>query len=309
MRHKEGYSAPTFRPGTPDDTPAVYDVFVQALADLERRTGTSGSDNVWTDPAFVAGWWERRRGLFDHLAGTAEGFWVAERDGQIIGYARATLHDGVRELTEFFVLPGHQSGGVGRELLARAFPYSDERHRVIIASSDVRALARYLKAGVYPRFPIYFLSRMPQPVDVPTDLTVEAVEAVPETLAALRTIDQAILGFTRDVDHTFLLHDRRAEFYRRGEQVVGYGYFGNGTGPLALLEAADFPAVLARLETEAAARNEREFGLNVPLINRAAVDYLLGRGFRLEDFTVFFMSDEAFGAFEHYIVSSPPFFL
>ena len=301
---------PTFRPGTPNDTPAVYDVFVQALADLDRRKGTPDGDNVWTDPAWVAAWWKRRKRMFDHLASTAEGFWVAEQDGRTIGYARATCHDGVRELTEFFVLPGYQSGGVGRELLARAFPRGGARRRVIIASSDVRALVRYLKAGVSPRFPIYSFSGTPRPVNVDTDLTVESASAAPETLTALRAIDQAILGFTRDADHAFLLRDRRAEFYRRGDRVVGYCYVGHGTGPIALLDASDFPAVLARAETEASQRNEAEFALDIPLINRAAVDHLLGRGFRLDGtFPMFFMSDEAFGAFERYIVTSPPFFL
>ena len=107
-----------------------------------------------------------------------------------------------------------------------------------------------------------------------------------------------------------MLGDRRGELYHRGDQVVGYGYVGHSTGPIALLDPTDFPAVLARAETAAAARNEGEFGLNVPLVNRAAVDHLLERGFRLDaTFHTFFMSDEAFGAFEHYIITDPPFFL
>jgi hypothetical protein len=49
--------------------------------------------------------------------------------------------------------------------------------------------------------------------------------------------------------------------------------------------------------------------MQLPLVNRHAVDYLLGRGFQLEDFTVFFMSDEPFGRFENYVFTSPPFFM
>ena len=299
----------TFRPGIPDDSRAVYDVFTQTTADLERRMGTPDSENFWTDQAFISDYWERRQSLFDHLTRTAEHFWVAENYGQIIGYARSTLHDGVRELIEFFVLPGHQARGVGRELLARSFPASGARRRAIIATTDMRALARYLKSGVYPRFPIYYIYRKPQPVEIDTDLIFSSVTAAPETLAALRVIDNAILGFERDADHEFLLNDRQPYLYYRGDRVVGYGYFGKGTGPIALLDESDFPAVLARGESEAAARNEENFGMQVPLINRAAVDYLLGRGFQLEAFTVFFMSDEPFGKFENYILTSPPFFM
>lgn len=299
----------TFRPATPDDARAVYDVFTQTTADIERRMGSIEREQMWLDPAFLARYWENRQPLFAHLTRTADQFWVAELNGRIIGYARATIHDGVRELLEYFVHPDHQSSGVGRELLARTFPAEGARCRAIIATTDIRAFARYLKSGVYPRFPIYYISRKPERVEVETDLRFVPATATPETLAALRTIDYEILGFERDADHEFLLGDRQGYLCYRGDQLVGYSYFGNGTGPIAMLDEADFPAVLARGETEAAERNEDEFGMNVPMINRAAVDYLLGRGFQLEDFTVLFMTDVPFGKFDQYIISSPAFFM
>jgi GNAT superfamily N-acetyltransferase len=299
----------TFRPGEVADGPAVYDVFVQATADLNQRVGLPEADNFWLDPAFVASYWQRRQSLFDHLARTADQFWVAEQDGQIIGFARSSVRDGVRELLEFFVRPGFQGQGIGGELLSRAFPAGGARRRAIIATREMRALARYMKAGVYPRFPNYYIYRKPERVEVATDLEFAPASDTPETLAALRAVDQALLGFTRDVDHHFLLQDRQALLFRRGGEVVGYGYFGKGAGPIALLDAADFPAVLARAESDAAARGDDEFGMQLPLVNRHAVDYLLSRGFQLEDFTVFFMSDEPFGRFENYVISSPPFFM
>jgi GNAT superfamily N-acetyltransferase len=299
----------TFRPGEVADGPAVYDVFVQATADLNQRVGLPDADNYWVDPAFVASYWQRRQSLFEHLARTADQFWVAVQDGQLIGFARSSLRDGVRELLEFFVRPGYQGQGFGGELLRRAFPARNAQRRAIIATRDVRALARYMKSGVYPRFPIYYMYRKPEPVAMTTDLEFAPASDTPEMLAAIRAIDQAILGFTRDVDHQFLLQDRQAILFHRADEVVGYGYFGKGTGPIALLDAADFPAVLARAESEAAARGDDEFGLQLPLVNRHAVDYLLGRGFHLVDFTVFFMSDEPFGRFENYIFTSPPFFM
>jgi len=299
----------TFRSGTLDDVRAAYDVFVLTTADLERRTGLAESEVVWSDSAFVESYWVRRKPLFEHLTRTAEHFWVAESEGRLVGYTRATLRDGVRELTDFFVLPAYQAKGVGGELLARAFPVGGARRRTVIASTDIRALARYLKAGVYPRFPLYHLLGKPQPLEIPSDLTFTSVTTLPETLAAIREIDMAILGYARDVDHEFLLRDRRPNLYSRGEHVVGYGYSGKGTGPIALLSESDFPAVLARAETEAAARHDEEFGMTLPLINRVAVDHLLGRGFKLEDYPVFFMNDEGLGTFTNYVFTSPPFFI
>lgn len=299
----------TFRPGEVADGPAVYDVFVQTTIDLEQRMGLSDADIMWLDSAFVASYWQRRQSLFDHLARTADQFWVAEQDGQIIGFARSSVRDGVRELLEFFVRPGFQGQGIGGELLRRAFPAGGARRRAIIATREMRALARYMKAGVYPRFPTYYIFRKPETVPFTTDLEFTPAGLTPETLAAIRAVDQAILGFTRDVDHQFLLQDRQAMLFRRAGQLAGYGYFGKGTGPIALLDAADFPAVLAWAESEAVARGDDEFGMQLPLVNRHAVDYLLARGFHLEDFTVFFMSDEPFGRFENYVFTSPPFFM
>ena len=156
----------TFRPGEVADGPAVYDVFVQATADLNQRVGLPEADNFWLDPAFVASYWQRRQSLFEHLARTADQFWVAEVDGQIVGFARSSERDGVRELLEFFVRPGFQGQGIGGELLSRAFPAGDVRRRAIIATREMRALARYMKAGVYPRFANYYTYRKPEPVEV-----------------------------------------------------------------------------------------------------------------------------------------------
>jgi hypothetical protein len=133
----------------------------------------------------------------------------------------------------------------------------------------------------------------------------------PETLAMIKEIDQAVLGFERDADHQFLLEqpDRHLYLIYRGDDVVGYAHLGRSTGPIALLDPVDFPAVLARAETEAAERGDADFGMSLPLINKSAVDHLVGRGFQLEPFTVLFMSDQPFGQFESYIISSPDFFL
>ena len=70
-----------------------------------------------------------------------------------------------------------------------------------------------------------------------------------------------------------------------------------------MLDAADFPAVLALAEPAAADRGEA-FSVAVPLINRNAVDYLMGRRCQIGPFGVQFMSDEPFGRFENYLATS-----
>jgi hypothetical protein len=298
----------TFRRGDLADSYAIFELFEETLADLVRSLGDTRPTS-WSDPEALARMWEDRRSLYAHLAHTAEHFWLAERDGELIGFARSIQRDGHRELTEFFVRPGEQSGGLGGELLARVFPGDGATHRTIIASTDIRAQALYLKTGVYPRFPIYYFWRTPEAVTVAADLTFEPLVASPENSALLGELDQAIIGYRREVDHAWLLNDRQGYFYFRGIQPVGYGYVGQRNGPFALLNARDFPAVLAHAESQAAAHGRDHFGLEVPMVNKVAVDYLLGRGYRLDSFFAQFMSDAPFGQLENYIVTSPPFFL
>ncbi len=82
----------------------------------------------------------------------------------------------MQELTEFFVSPHQQSAGVGRELLLRAFPKSVARYRTIIATLDERALYRYIKLGMYGRFPLKYFYRKAEKVAVETDLKVEPMQ-------------------------------------------------------------------------------------------------------------------------------------
>jgi len=96
---------------------------------------------------------------------------------------------------------------------------------------------------------------------------------------------------------------------QRGTEVVGYAYLGPPHGPIALLEATDYPAILAYLENTAAGDGREYIGFEVPLCNRTAVDYLLSRGYQIESFFALFMSSQPPGNLDHYILTSPPFFL
>ena len=297
----------TLRPGRMDDSYALFVIFEQTLADLIRRFGSTEATSL-SNPEALAKMWDQRRPLFEHLAENAAQFWIAERGGQPIGFARSIVEDGLQQLTELFVLPEGQSSGLGRELIGRAFPVDGTRSRSIISTPDFRAQALYLKAGVYPRFLIYYFGRDPESVRVETDLEIVPIRSSSENLATLATIDRQVLDHSRDTTHRWLLSDRQGYLYLRDGQAVGYGYTGVTNGPFALLDDADFPTVLAHAENDAAAHG-REFGVEVPMVNQAAVQYLLSRHFWIDSFMTVLMSDRAFGNFENYILTSPPFFL
>jgi GNAT superfamily N-acetyltransferase len=296
----------TYRKATAEDSYSAFQVFSKSILDLGERT------NVMTitggnDPEVLNSLWQKRRFLFDFLAEAAAQFWVAEKDGEIIGYARSIEHDGLTDLTEFFVLPGQQSGGLGRELLARAFLQTDSRYRVIMATLDERALSRYLKAGVYGRFPIKYFYRKAEKVDVESDLRVKPME-LDHDLQDLNRIDKVIVGHSRGEIHRWIATTRNGFVYTRKGHVVGYGYVGGGNGPFALLDENDYAAALAHAESLMAEKGA-EFGAETPLINKGAIRYFLDRKYQIDSFTVLFMSNVPFGRFENYLCFSPIFFM
>lgn len=296
----------TYREGRIEDSFAVFQVFTKSIMDLSQRMNTmaiTGGHN----PEVLKSLWERRKSMFEFLARECAHFWVAERDGEIVAYARSIEHGGLLELTEFFVSPDQQSAGVGRELLSRAFPFGNEHLRMIAATLDERALYRYMSAGVYARFPIKYFYRQAEKVEIATDLKIEPMQQEIH-LEAMNSIDQQILGHRREPVHRWLVTDRQGVLYKRGEKIVGYGYVGGNAGPFALLDENDFPAILAHAESVAAELGE-EFGLETPMINSAAIRYFLDRRYKIDPFTVLFMSNEPFGKLENYLCFTPVFFL
>ncbi|MBK8904892.1 MAG: GNAT family N-acetyltransferase [Anaerolineaceae bacterium] len=298
----------TYEQGKISDNYEAYTLFEETLADLVGRLGFAGATS-WGDEQKLEKLWHIRRPLYEHLTHTAEHFWLAKINEEVVGFARSTLRDGVRELTELFVKPGTQSSGLGRQLIERAFPEAGAEHRIIIATSDFRAQALYLKSGVFPRFPIYFFGRQSEQVSVASDLAFVPLENTEETMATLADIDKNVIGFRRDADHAWFLANREGVLYVRDGRPAGYGYLGHNNGPFALLDAADFPAVLAHAESAAHAAGRNEFGVEVPMVNETAVTYLLSRNFKMDVFMAMFMSDRPLGNFDRYIVTSPPFFV
>ncbi len=194
--------------------------------------------------------------------------------------------------------------------LKSAFPSDGVNNRVIIASPDVRAVTRYLKSGVKIRFTIYDWGRKPEIVPFETDLAIEPFSASPENLTILNAIDRTILGYTREVDHIWLSQNRHGHFYRRSGKVVGYSYVSNRAGPIAMLHNNDFHTALAHVESEMTKYVDDvfdEFFVTIPMINTAAVEYVLKRGCHATPFMEHFMSDKPLGQYENYIFMDPPF--
>jgi GNAT superfamily N-acetyltransferase len=257
--------------------------------------------------------------VLSHFATRAAEWWVAEdagegSDGSLVGYARSIERGGLLELSEFFVRPGRQSAGLGRQLLERAFPPGRGEVRAIIALTDVRALAHYYKAGTVARFPIAELTGTPSGSaaiavgGAPSAGSLEVISAGLELVGEFAAIEEAVVGYPRTDEYSFLFEQRTALLFRRGGRAVGFAFVGvDGVGPIAALEPDDQVPILLEVEAWAAAHGLSSLGFELPMINEVAMRHLLGRGFKIEPPLVIFMSDKPFGQFDRFIMFSPPF--
>ena len=300
---------PRFRPATADDSEACFRVFRESVSDLAARHGMT-----WDEPADEL--WMRLRALYELLGEIAAEWWVAEdaAGNELIGYARSIERGadrGIFELSEFFVRPGRQSSGVGRELLHRAFPVGRGDVRVIIATGDVRAIARYHRADTSIQFPILGLTGTPS-VDALGDMALEPRRV--EDRAALEVVaelERALLERDRGQHELRWLVGRREGYvYTSNGRPVASAFVGmDGAGPIAARDPAHLPEILRHVEARAAALGRAELGFDVPAPNVVAIRHLLERGFRLDPFVTYLMANRPFGRFDRYVGFTPPFVL
>jgi len=294
-----------FRRGVPSDTRACHELLHEAVTDYERQHGTplEGAEPEW---------WSGMEPYYDYLAVDAAEWWVAQHGetGPLIGYARSIDNGGLFELTEFFVKPGHQANGIGRELIGRAFPERPGSTRCIIATRDVRAIARYYASGMAVRFPFFELSGPTRPTESPADLQVRRVDGEAD-VAALRELELEVLGYERSEPQLrVLLKAREPYLYHRGAAAIGFSFVSKvGIGPIGALDPADLPGILLDVEGRLHAMGVAEMELGVAGPSDQAIRHLLSRGFRLDPFMSFLLSDRPFGQFDRFIGFYPPLFL
>lgn len=295
---------PSLRPGTPADSYACFEIFWASIKDLAHRLGTS-----WTGTAQDA--WPRFEDLYDLLARHAAEWWVAEGGDGLIGYARSLQRGSLFELTEFFVRTDRQSAGIGRLLLDRAFPPDRGEVRAIIATTDVRATARYLRSGTSIQFPIVGFTGQPVADASPRRLTPVRIEAGSGSLETVAAIERAVLGYDRGAELRWILERREGHLYHDADdQPVAFAFIGaGGIGPIAALEPEHQPDVLLHLEDRAARMGLDSLGFEVPGPNVIAMRHLLDRGFQVDPFLTLLMASRPFGRFDRYLGFTPPFVL
>jgi len=294
-------SEPHIRKVRPDELEEVWRVHVASSNDGAVRRGGAP-----TRPADAPVASDARAGL----ASDPDGYFCAVEEGQIRGMVSALVRGRVWFLSMFFVLPGDQSRGLGRALLERALAYGEARSaqvRCTLATLDPRAQARYVMAGMAPRWPIYRLdgdaaavARLaaragidPRKRELPCDPGA-AEKLVAEVFSDGRADDLA--HCLRDGGASVAIERAggvAAFAYRRGKQI----------GPAAGRDEMSFLEAVAAAAA-ASVSGEGSVTLRVPGACASLLEALVSSGFRIGPFTMF-MASRPFGRPELYLPSGP----
>jgi GNAT superfamily N-acetyltransferase len=294
-------SEPHIRKVRPDELEEVWRVHVASSNDLMVRRGRPAGR-----PAHAPVASDARAGL----ASDPDGYFCAVEEGQIRGMVSALVRGRVWYLSMFFVLPGEQGRGLGRALLARALAYGEARGaeiRCTWATLDPRAQARYVVAGMAPRWPIY-----PLDGDASAVARLEAragldprERELPCDPGAAETLTAEVFGHGRADD---LAHWRgdggAATAIERGGGLAAFAYRRGGRiGPAA---GRDEVALLQAVAAAAAAGAGRggSVTMRVPGACASLLEALVSCGFRIGDPTLF-MASRLFGRPGLYLPSGP----
>jgi len=264
-------NGPTAGPGgtrirlaTGEDLPTCAEIHRVAISDHVSPLGQPAA--TWEPVALVA--------LLSHLRATdPDLFFVAERDGRVVGFTSAWERGDVWFLAMLFVLPPDQGRGIGAALLEAVLPRPGEAGpdgrplRLGVAADSIQPVsnALYVRYGMIPRMPA-FLLRGPATSPRAFPPLAAGVVATPfATMAAgppdgpghrrlvevTAAIDREVVGYPHPEDHRFLrVIDRRGHlFTNRDGAVLGYGYVRDDgrLGPVAAVDGEVVPAILGHL--------------------------------------------------------------
>ena len=314
-----------YRPGRSEDLDACT---------LIWKTGIEDYQSLLNQPLMPSDLGPLRRLLAHLMLTDPERYWVAERGSDVIGFASASVREGLWFLAMLFVHPGAQASGVGQALMDRAqagrdvdpggpaVPGPDDAldtgiHTWGMCTDAVQPIsnALYARRGMIPRIPIWRLfgevrrwSALPM---LPASLEAVSFETVAGTepdgerrlLAILDELDRTLIGAAHPADHTFLRRDGRAGFLvrERGGRVLGYAY-GSGVGrlgPVAALDPALHPALIGVAVRETPALGP--VAIWVPGTADVATRALLDAGLRLDGFPGLICWSRADHPFDRYL--------
>jgi GNAT superfamily N-acetyltransferase len=330
--------AVAYRPGREADLDACIGTWRDGLEDYQSRLGL---------PPIAADLGSLRRLLVHVLTTDPERFWVAlghdgagaspgsPTGGRVIGFAAATVREGLWFLGMLFAHPDVQAEGIGSALMDRAqagrdvdpggpaVPGPDDPFDTGIttwgmATDTAQPISNglYARRGMLPRIPAWRLFGEPRRWSAIPPLPA-SLESIPfERLASggpdderrladvVDALDREIIGAAHPRDHGYLQRDGRSGFLVRERgtgRALGYGYGSSvgRLGPVAALDPALHPAILGTIVRETPALGP--VAIWVPGTAAEATRALLDAGLRFDGFPALICWSAVTNPFERYL--------
>ena len=293
------------RPARVDDLKQADEIVVASINELTERRGF-GKMASSHPPNFQA----------FSLRDDAEGLWVADDDGEIIGFAWSWICDELWFLAQLFVSADRQSDGIGNRLIAKTFAHAQMRGASIKAlitfTFNNVSQGLYIRHGLFPRFPIYMVSvprdrlawRLPEP-----QLHLEPLTGKTARFDELALIDVSALTVSREKHHRYLQGDGATTGFtiHNGGECVGYVYVSDGhIGPLAVRRPDLVGPAFATALSFAARSNSPTISAFVPGASEPALKTAAEHGMRIT-LPMLLMSTRQFGDWVSYLPRNPGF--
>jgi len=293
------------RPARAEELQHAQELVVRSISDLTKRHGFGALASVRT-PQFQ---------LFS-LQDDPDGLWVAEQDGELVGFAFSWVCDDFWFLAELFVAPGQQGRGTGIELLQRTLKHAAKARAankaLITFAFNTVSQSLYIRHGLLPKIPLYLfkaerakLTRM-----AIRRLRAEPLQATPMHLQTLARIDAHALGFAREKHHRFLIGDgtMRGSLLYTGDECAGYAYVnGEGhIGPVAAVRSEMVAAVFTSALALGGETDAPQVSAFIPGASGAALGIAMEHGLRMT-IPMLLMAEHDFGDWSCYLPRNPGF--
>jgi ribosomal protein S18 acetylase RimI-like enzyme len=244
------------------------------------------------------------------------GLWVAEDDGEMVGFAWSWVCGDLWFLAQLFISPARQGSGIGNELIRRTWePAKDKgatNKALITFTFNTVSQGLYLRHGMFPRFPIYFFSvageRLKARLESPP-LRHAELEETTSHLRDLARIDAQALGISREKHHRYLINDpsTKGVLLYRGDSCVGYAYVADGhIGPMAVARSDEMGAAFKTALAIAADSGTSQVTAFLSGPCEAALNAAVETGMRIT-LPMVLMSSQGFGNWTQYLPRNPGF--